>query len=122
MRDNKTVQESRKDLSLVPVVQPCDPQMDWYALLIHPDKYADNAAFHNCLRVKDHDPVQYCEQQSDSGVHPLLAVQRVKIPQTSKSKAAKNKEMLPAHRQDVPNQECLLGFFQRFALSRLIHQ
>lgn len=115
---NRKGQERWKGRVLVPVIHVFDLQTDWFVLLIRRrDKSNDKHASDNYSEVKCHGPVKCCAQQSSNEVHLLWAALRAKKQQTSKNIAAKNIEMLPAHRQDVPNQECLLGFFQRFALS-----
>lgn len=89
----------------------------WFVWLVHRDRNNDNDAFDNCSAAKYHDPMQGCAQQLNSAAHHLLAALQAMRLQTSKNIRAKNTVMPPAHRQDVPNLECLLGFFQRFALS-----
>jgi len=111
------VQEKWRDQALVLEVRVYYPQMGWFVLLIHLDKNNCKYVFDNYSEGKYHDQTPGYEQQLNNAVHHPLVALRVKKQQTSKNRAAKNTGMLPAHRQNMPRQECLLGFFQRFALS-----
>lgn len=111
------MQERLKARALVLEVRVYYPLMGWFVLLIHRDKNTDNDVFDNYSEGKYHDPAPGCEQQLNNAAHHPLVAWRAKKQQTLKNRAAKNTEMLPAHRQNMPHQECLLGFFQRFALS-----